>query len=242
MLKRIAASLGHRAIAAGAHVPDVASFRAFDQQARTMRLIRKLDINLVLDVGANRGFWSQHLRQSGYTGAIMTFEPLAANAPAIAAKRNGDPNWHAMACALGKEDGTADFNMIVTGEDDETVLSSFLPLKGKGSRTQVETVEVKRLDGFLPMIREIVPDARIFLKMDTQGFDANVVAGAGALIDQVRLLQSEVSVVPLYEGMVHYTDSLSEYEKLGFRLADLFVVNRMPDGTVLEYDCLMMRG
>jgi FkbM family methyltransferase len=240
-MKRLLTSLGYRAVAAGLRIPDIAVARAFHQQARTMQLIRKLGINLVLDVGANRGFWSQHLRMSGYRGQIVSFEPISANAGAIEAKRKGDPSWLAMRCALGSEDGAADFNVVLSGSADETVLSSFLPIRNRNARTAIEQVEVKRLESLWPMLSGLVPEPRIFLKMDTQGYDAQVAAGAGAVLDHVRLLQSEISVEPLYDGMTHYTDALRGYEERGFRLMDLFVVNRTSDGGILEYDCLMAR-
>lgn len=240
-MRRLLTSLGYRAVAAGLPFPDIAAVRIYHQQARTMQLVRELGINLILDVGANRGFWSQHLRMSGYRGQIVSFEPIAANAGAIAARRKGDPLWLAMACALGSEDKVADFNVVLSGAADETVLSSFLPIRNGSVRTNVERVEVRRLEGLLPMLRDLVPHPRIFLKMDTQGYDAHVAAGAGAVLDHVRLLQSEISVEPLYDGMTHYTDALRGYEERGFRLMDLFVVNRTSDGGILEYDCLMAR-
>lgn len=207
-----------------------------------MQLIRRLDVNLVLDVGANRGFWSQHLRMSGYKGQIVSFEPIAANASIIEAKRSGDRQWLAMSCALGAAEGEADFNVILSGAANETVLSSFLPMQIPGARTMVERVEVRRLESLWAMLSDLVAEPRIFLKMDTQGFDAQVIAGAGAVLDHVRLLQSEVSVEPLYDGMTHYTEALRSYEEIGFRLMDLFVVNRTRDGGILEYDCLMARA
>jgi hypothetical protein len=54
-------------------------------------------------------------------------------------------------------------------------------------------------------------------------------------------IQSEISVIPLYEGMPHYTESLACYEQFGFALMNLFVVNWTPDGRVVEYDCVMAR-
>jgi FkbM family methyltransferase len=234
-------SLGYRAIAVGLRLPHITPLRTFNQQARTMDLIRRLGINIVLDVGANRGFWSQHLRMSGYKGHIVSFEPIAANAAAIEAKRAGDPKWLAESCALGAEVGLADLTVIYSGPGDETVLSSFLPIRHKDARKRTEKVDVKRLDSFWPLLRGLVKEPRVFLKMDTQGFDPLVVAGAGAVMDHVQLLQSEIPVEQLYEGMTPYTAALRAYEDEGFRLMDLFVVNRTPMGSVLEYDCLMMR-
>ena len=74
----------------------------------------------------------------------------------------------------------------------------------------------------------------IFLKMDTQGYDKEAFAGMSSQIPNLFGLQSELSVVPLYEGMPHYTDT--EYEAAG-----LFVVNRDASGRVIEYDCLMAK-
>ena len=55
----------------------------------------------------------------------------------------------------------------------------------------------------------------------------------------IKLLQSEVSVHPLYEGMPHYTEALAHYEQAGFELLDLFVVCRDGSGAVAEYDAIV---
>lgn len=241
-MKRLLSALGYRAVAAGLRLPDIGAIRSFNQQARSMDLIRRLDINIVLDVGANRGFWSRHLRLSGYGGHIVSFEPIAGNAAAIDAKRKGDSKWRAESCALGSEAELADFTVIYSGPGDETVLSSFLPIRQNDTRKCIEQVEVKRLDSFWPLLRTLAKEPRIFLKMDTQGYDPQILAGAGIVLDHVHLLQSEISVEPLYDGMMPYTAALRAYEDEGFRLMDLFVVNRTETGGVLEYDCLMARG
>jgi hypothetical protein len=123
---------------------------------------------------------------------------------------------------------------------EQTVLSSFLSLKMPLNKTRTVRVEVRRLDAILPKLLAGIESPRVFLKMDTQGFDNEVVEGASGCLDQVLGVQSEISVIPLYNGMPHYTESLALYERLGFALVDLFVVNRQ-DGFVLEYDCVMAR-
>jgi hypothetical protein len=49
-------------------------------------------------------------------------------------------------------------------------------------------------------------------------------------------------VIPIYDSMPHYIESLARYERLGFALMDLFVVRRKPDGRIVEYDCVMVRA
>ncbi len=77
--------------------------------------------------------------------------------------------------------------------------------------------------------------------MDTQGYDNCVIDGAKNCLNLVQGMQSEISVIPLYDGMPAYTESLASYHRLGFKLVDLFIVNKTPDGLVREYDCIMRR-
>jgi hypothetical protein len=101
-------------------------------------------------------------------------------------------------------------------------------------------VEIHRLDEVLPTLIGDMQSPRIFLKMDTQGYDSEVLKGASGYLEQIKGIQSEISVIPIYDGMPHYTESLAQYEALGFKLIDLFVVNRRDD-CVIEYDCVMAR-
>lgn len=220
-------------VGTGVTLPD----RVLDlhQQARTLAQIRRLGINLVLDVGANRGFYSRRLRMAGYDGLIFAFEPEPEAYKALCERAEGDAAWKCFNFALGEKAGSLAFNVIHSGS--ETVLSSFLAPKLSEEATTT-TVEVRRLADVLA--EHLPPDPRIFLKMDTQGYDLHVFRGAGDL-GNVHLLQSEVSVIPIYEGMPHYTESLLEYEQAGFSIIDLFVVSRNAGGKILEFDALMCR-
>ena len=93
---------------------------------------------------------------------------------------------------LGDRPGELDFNIIHS--DGETVLSSLLAPSNGGDVT-VRKVRIERLADVLPGLLPI-PEPRIFLKMDTLGFDLQVCEGAGDL-PGVKLLQSDISVVPM---------------------------------------------
>lgn len=239
MLRKIISAAAYRAIASGIRFPTTKATIDFTQWGRLIDLLQRLDINVFIDVGANRGFYSKHLRMAGYSGHIFSFEPIPEDCEQIALLCDGDPKWRAHCMALGAENGTKDFNVNIMGS--ESVLSSFLPLTERFQGTRIIPVSMRRLDGILsPLISEI-RSPRVFLKMDTQGFDWEVMKGAKGCIDIIHGIQSEISVEPIYKGMPHYTESLASYEKLGFKLMDLFVVNRTDSGSILEYDCLMAR-
>jgi FkbM family methyltransferase len=231
-------NLGYKAIANGIRFPSFEMAQAFRQWSRLIDLTHQLGINVFLDVGANRGFFSKHLRMSGYRGYLFSFEPVADDHDRIEALAAKDSRWKTCCCALGSENTTKEFHVNFSGE--QTVLSSFLSLKAPTDKTRTVTVEVRRLDAILPRLLMEIESPRIFLKMDTQGFDNEVIEGASGCLDQVLGIQSEISVIPLYDHMPHYTESLVRYERLGFALVDLFVVNRR-DGFVVEYDCMMAR-
>jgi hypothetical protein len=101
---------------------------------------------------------------------------------------------------------------------------------------------MKRLDSMIDTVLEGITAPRIFLKIDTQGYDLEVVKGAAGCIDRISGLQSEIAVTPVYENMPNYLKSLSYYESLGFDLMNLFTVTRTTGyESILEYDCLMAR-
>jgi hypothetical protein len=49
------------------------------QFGRFVAALQAFEINLVLDVGANEGQFGESLRESGYIGEIVSFEPLKAS-------------------------------------------------------------------------------------------------------------------------------------------------------------------
>lgn len=244
-MRRMIKSLSYRAIDQGLRLPELTDVSSYIQLSRTIDLIRSQNVNLVLDVGANRGWYAYHLRQAGYKGPLISFEPIAHEFAHIQELSKGDELWTAHNMALGEENEQKSFNMIVAGGDaNQTVLSSFLePVEDLGNKSEKVTVTMRRLDSVLAeLFPHDLAGKRIFLKMDTQGYDLSVLAGATDVMDQIVLIQSEVSVRPLYVGMPPYTDSLARFHAAGFSLADLFVVNRTRDGNILEYDCLMQRS
>ena len=237
MSESLISRLAFKAISLGARVPRSERAQNFQQHCRTIEQIERQHIDLVLDVGANVGFYAKHLRLLGYNGRIMSFEPDPGTFAKLRKMAAADSEWQVFNCALGDRPGELPFHVIKSG--GETVLSSLLPPLTHTVSEQIR-VPVETVGGILE--RERVSErARIFLKMDTQGYDLNVFAGA-TRINGIRLLQSELSVVPLYSGMPHYTQALAHFEQSGFRLLDLFVVRRDDDGAIVEYDALMVRN
>lgn len=221
------------AVRAGASVPARRQLERVGRLVVLRRLLHALQIDCVLDVGANRGQFGRELRGVGYRGWIVSFEPNPNDFRIL--KAAADEKWLCYPLALSSENGERSFNIAPL-----SLLSSFLtPIDG--TVEQRIPVNMRRLDGLLDDILARTGAHRLFLKMDTQGFDLEVVKGADARMGEFAGMLSELSVTPIYQGMPTYLDALQLYHSLGFKLHSLHVVSWNADGSVLEYDGFMVR-
>src|SRR4051794_31190999 len=68
---------------------------------RWVRLLLLHGVDLVLDVGANEGLYGSQLRQYGYRGRIVSFEPLSGPYRRLQRRVSRDPLWSCKQMALG---------------------------------------------------------------------------------------------------------------------------------------------
>lgn len=215
------------------------------QQSQLFRMIfDRYRIDCVLDVGANKGQFVDYLRSHvGYQGEIVSFEPIAANGQFLSSQAVSDPHWKICPYALGRTNEWIEINVM-----SNDVFSSFLKpdvenlpeFAAMNSVRNTESVQVRRLDDALDELR-IDPSVRsIFLKLDTQGFDLEVIAGGPKSRELFKGIQSEVSSIPIYKGMPDMQRSIQEIKQLGFELAGLFSVSQRADLSAIEFDAIFV--
>jgi FkbM family methyltransferase len=215
-------------------------------EGHLLNLFAALGINCVIDVGANRGQYGEMLRRIGFRGRIVSFEPVSSSFEELQRCARQRSDWQVQQCGLGSQTGELMINVAPVSQ-----LSSFRTpsaffrerFEAIGAFEQTETVAVRRLDDvFAEAVAGIVAP-RVFLKMDTQGYDLEVLAGAPHSLAQVVGLQSELSVVALYEGMPDCVASLAALRELGFQPTGFFPVSREKHGLgLVEFDCVMQRS
>lgn len=206
--------------------------------------LRRYRVNCVLDVGAHAGQYATSLRQAGYRGHIFSFEPVPELAERLAQAAEGDPRWSVYAFALGNRDATVPMNVV-----PEATGSSFLRPSEYGIdryeeflRKRTEHLPVRRLDEILDDVLIGIENPRLYLKLDTQGYDLEVFAGAGERVHEFVGMQSELAALSIYEGMVRMPEALATYEAAGFGIIDMFpVTQERRTGRTLEFDCVMIR-
>lgn len=217
-------------------------------QYETLRhILHARRINCVIDVGAHRGEFATLLRGTGYRGLIASFEPTSENFQLLEAARGKDSSWKVFQMALGSRSGHADMRIFEGSTFHSLLDSSAYGRKRFGEQLglqRVETVRLERLDSVMDRVVEGLPEPRIFLKTDTQGFDLEVIRGLGARIDCVEAIQMELTARPLYENATNpLIGALTEIQGLGFDLSGMFPVVFAADGvSVIEFDCVMSRS
>ncbi len=206
-------------------------------------LLAHYRVDCVLDVGANRGQYARLLRKAGYRGQIVSFEPVPAIFAELAKASAADDRWSVHQLALGRTEGTIPMH-VVPGTMSSLLAPSEYGIGRYEQLRQVTQVDVpvRRLDGLLETLAE-VQGRRLFLKMDTQGYDLEAFAGLGDRVEQVVGLQSEVALLTIYDEMPRLPEALAVYEAAGFAVTGFYPVTReWRTWRVLEFDCVMARA
>jgi FkbM family methyltransferase len=186
-------------------------------QAQLITILDRFEISVVLDVGANRGQYGAMLREWGWRGRIVSFEPQALAHAALARRAAADPGWRvAPRMALGARDGEVEIE--VSAESD---MSSILPqsallreVSPSSAVLRKEAVPLRRLDEVVGP--DLTSADRVFLKIDTQGYEPQVLDGAGLLLERLRGIQLEMSLVPIYEGERDFRAQFDDLIAAGF--------------------------
>ncbi len=177
----------------------------------------ELDFDVVLDVGANRGQYAIELRKNaGFTKKIVSFEPMSDAYHQLSEQMRGDTKWEGRNWAMGRERGTQEIN--IAGNSASSSLLDMLPTHSDvvtGSRyVAKEEIEVHVLDQEFSNFTE--EGQQVLLKVDTQGFELEVLLGATESLQKIAALQLEISLLPLYEGAPLIEDIVSHVRAAGF--------------------------
>lgn len=210
------------------------------------RMLEARGVDLVFDVGANVGQYASELRRSGYAGRIVSFEPVAASWAALSQAAAKDPRWMVPPrVAIGDRDGSVRIHV-----SENSISSSVLPMLDRhrdAAPASVyvadEMVDLARLDRLAgPFLGE---SRATFLKIDTQGYEQQVLAGAAELLRRPSTagVQLEMSLVPLYEGQALFEPLVQALKAQGFELWGIWPGFIEPaSGRMLQVDVVMMRS
>ena len=206
------------------------------------KALRQMGCDVVVDVGANAGQYATEIREAGYTGRIVSYEPLQVAFSRLRAAALKDTNWQTRNVALGRASSTKD--ILVTGN---SVSSSFLSIsKTVASYDPLLVQYVKEAASVTTLDEEweryIQPAKRVFMKMDTQGFELEVLLGAKCSLAKIDAIECELSLVPVYDEQPLFFSVASFLYARGFVAIWIQRGFQSPDGDMLQVDALFRRA
>jgi FkbM family methyltransferase len=203
--------------------------------------IRQAGIRTVLDVGAHRGEFSSAVRALLPKAQIYAFEPLPDCCAEVARRFGTAGTLQAFPVAIG-----AVHDRITLWRSSYPKSSSVLPMAElhkdsfpwSAGNTPL-TVEMRALDEYLEQLKLA---EKVLLKIDVQGYEAQVLNGAKELLKRVAYVLLEVSFQPLYEGQGAFAEIHTFLQSAGFSYSGNLEQLLSPlDGSVLQADALFVR-
>lgn len=208
---------------------------------RRQSLIEDKGIGTVFDIGAHAGEFGESLRHHGYRGRIVSFEPVATQFERLNQVAAADPAWSCRKVAVG--DRTGEVEIHISGNDGFS--SSIREMDARheeadpaSSYVGSETVEISTLDQEQTHGGDATP---FFLKVDTQGFESEVLAGGSNTLQRCAMVELELGLVELYSGQALFDELVALMADKGFVLNDIepgFRDER--SGQLLQVDALFV--
>jgi FkbM family methyltransferase len=220
---------------------DIRAIDAYERK-RPIDFIRSRQIDVVVDVGANTGQYGGKLRDAGYRGWIVSLEPVRATFELLKSRASSDPRWMTWPTALGRDAGKATINI-----SEATVFSSVREQAAAATAfnpearvVRRETIDVIRLDELFLTL----PAGRRFLKIDTQGYEQEVLEGGRNCLAEFVGVQMELPIKHLYQNVWTFHDAIAFMNSNGFEISNIIPVNYAHDDptSLLEVDCIFRRA
>ena len=204
-----------------------------------VRNLEDLKINSLIDVGANVGQFGLDVRRHGFEGLIVSYEPVKETFELLTRTIKQHQPWNSFQLGLGAEESERSIN--VSGNDG---LSSSLLEIGSlhlknfpdSATISQQIISISTIDNQLEILG--IPPQEIMLKLDVQGFEAEVLKGASQSLSKIPLCYLEVSIIPLYEGEISLLPILTELFKYGHEVIDVFRGIKASNGQLLQVDIL----
>ncbi len=180
------------------------------------RLIRILSIDLIIDGGANIGQWASLVNKEFSKTEIWSFEPTK-KAFEVLKETSSVHNqyWKIFNLGLGDKSGEFLINIASNSAESSSLLSpgsNIDYLYPNLQFSETESIKVILLDDLLSELSNRL----IYLKLDVQGYESKVFAGARKVLQNTKVIEFESSFSPLYSGETAHHPLVAELMEYGF--------------------------
>ncbi len=188
---------------------------------RRIKLLNNYNIDVIIDVGANIGQYGGEMRSIGFKGQIISFEPLKKAFEKLEKNASKDPNWRVFNSSIGEKDGQTTINVSKNSVSSSLLdhLPQLTESAPQAAFVDKETIEIKKLDTIFDSLD--IKGKNIYLKIDTQGYEEMVLAGAEKSLQFIKGIQIEMSFIPSYNGSMTFDKMKIKLNELGFQMMAL---------------------
>jgi FkbM family methyltransferase len=171
-------------------------------------------VDWVMDVGANVGDWTANFLDFCPAAKVVCVEPEPTLAAGLRRRFAARPAVTICQAAIGDKPGKAEFKVM-----EHAVLNSLRQPAVSMQAINPEPFQVKEVIqvDVLPLDAIAPPAGRItLLKIDTQGFEREVLAGARETLRRTDYVILEVNFQPHYEGEAGFFELDTLMQQHGF--------------------------
>jgi FkbM family methyltransferase len=212
-----------------------------DDRQHLLRVLQRLSIGTVFDIGANQGQFGALLRRLGYSGSILSLEPMTVAFKKLEAQARSDPLWLVSNIAIGRAARDVALNVAANSTSSSLLAVNELHLDAEptSKTVRVETVTSRTLDDVAIDFRLPAP---YFLKIDVQGGEMAVLDGGADTLARTSAVRVESSLRSLYEDAPTVEQVLHRLEQEGFVPIGLETAFEDPrTGDTLQVDIVACR-
>jgi len=215
----------------------------FDNSYRLVLALKENKIEHVLDIGANEGQFARGIRYYGYNNKITSFEPLIDVHKKLLKNSEKDKEWRVFRpVALGNKNSETSINV-----SENSVSSSLLQITKEHIKNAPQSKFVSKQHTEERKLEEILNEIdtnnqNLFLKIDTQGYEFQVLQGCLNIIGKFKGILVEVSLIELYIGQKKWFEIVDLIQSHGFKLwsVDRGFTNKK-NGKTLQIDLCFFR-
>ena len=177
--------------------------------------LQTLNLQTVLDIGANVGQFVKEIREQLPEAQIYSFEPIKECFDKLEENMKADKNFKAFNFALGDKDQNLEMH-----KSSYTPSSSILDMAETHKTlfphtkdSKPEQILVKKLDDIATNLNL---SKNILIKIDVQGFEDKVITGGIETFKKANVVIIENSFVELYKNQSLFDDIYQKLKILGF--------------------------
>ncbi|MCA9669798.1 MAG: FkbM family methyltransferase [Myxococcales bacterium] len=203
--------------------------------------LKSLEVNTVLDIGANRGQFARIILTVFPEAQLYCFEPLPQVFEQLQQWAGEQARVQAMNVALGDECGSVDMFMHSNFTPSSSLLATTRALEETYPQVKEhrpQPVELRRLDDIASELALVPP---ILAKLDVQGYEDRVIRGGLETLERCAACIVETSIEGFYENQASFHDIYLLLSEAGFQYAGNLEQTYGADGRVLSLDAVFRR-